>query len=88
MSRLAASYKALLARNAARQRIKLGRCQMQQYQDLLIDALLDQGFSLAEAERLITLQERLEQARIKVQQQREIDRWLIANSKTEPSLKN
>jgi len=30
---------------------------MQQYQDLLIDVLLDQGFSLAEAQDLIALQE-------------------------------
>ncbi len=30
---------------------------MQQYQDLLIDVLLDQGFSLAEAQDLIALQD-------------------------------
>ncbi len=31
---------------------------MSQYEDLLIDALLDYGFTLDEAERLIELQER------------------------------
>ncbi|HEX8996580.1 MAG TPA: hypothetical protein VF812_11155 [Ktedonobacterales bacterium] len=31
---------------------------MSQYEDLLIDALLDYGFTLEEAERLIELQER------------------------------
>jgi DNA-binding transcriptional MerR regulator len=30
---------------------------MQQYQDLLIDVLLDQGFSLDEAQHLIALQD-------------------------------
>lgn len=33
---------------------------MRQYEDLLIDALLDSGFTLEEAFRLIALQERYE----------------------------
>lgn len=33
---------------------------MRQYEDLLIDVLLDHGFSVTEAERLIRLQERVE----------------------------
>lgn len=33
---------------------------MRQYEDLLIDVLLDDGFSVTEAEQLIRLQERAE----------------------------
>ncbi len=36
---------------------------MRQYDDLLIDALLDHGFTVQEAESLITLQERVERER-------------------------
>lgn len=36
---------------------------MRQYEDLLIDVLLDHGFTVAEAERLIRLQERVESER-------------------------
>ena len=36
---------------------------MSQYEDLLIDALLDSGFSLEEAMRLIELQNRIERER-------------------------
>jgi hypothetical protein len=36
---------------------------MRQYDDLLIDALLDHGFTVQEAENLITLQERVERER-------------------------
>jgi hypothetical protein len=36
---------------------------MRQYEDLLIDVLLDHGFTVAEAERLIRLQERVEAER-------------------------
>lgn len=43
---------------------------MSQYEDLLIDALLDYGFTLDEAERLIELQERNNS------QQR---KWALAN---------
>ena len=36
---------------------------MRPYDDLLIDALLDRGFTTEEAQRLIALQERVERAR-------------------------
>jgi hypothetical protein len=36
---------------------------MRQYEDLLIDVLLDHGFTVTEAERLIRLQERVESER-------------------------
>lgn len=36
---------------------------MRQYEDLLIDALLDFGFTLDEALRLLALQERVERER-------------------------
>jgi hypothetical protein len=36
---------------------------MRQYDDLLIDALLDRGFSIEEAQRLIALQDRVERDR-------------------------
>ncbi len=52
---------------------------MQQYQDLLIDALLDQGFTLFEAERLVTLQERFEHEHRQTQQQQECRHWLEMN---------
>lgn len=54
---------------------------MQQYQDLLIDVLLDQGFSVDEAEHLVALQEELERERHKEQQRQEFARWLVKNSK-------
>lgn len=54
---------------------------MQQYQDLLIDALLDQGFSLEEAEQLIALQDRLEREDRETQLRQEFVRWLIDNHK-------
>lgn len=38
---------------------------MRQYEDLLIDALLDRGFTLPEAQNLIRLQERVERERAK-----------------------
>jgi hypothetical protein len=36
---------------------------MRQYDDLLIDALLDRGFTTEEAQRLIALQDRVERER-------------------------
>jgi hypothetical protein len=36
---------------------------MRQYDDLLIDALLDRGFTTEEAQRLIVLQDRVERER-------------------------
>lgn len=54
---------------------------MQQYQDLLIDALLDQGFTLEEAEELIALQDRFETEHLREQQRRAFARWLVDNRK-------
>ncbi|HEV7126597.1 MAG TPA: hypothetical protein VGN32_04050 [Ktedonobacterales bacterium] len=48
---------------------------MRQYDDLLIDTLLDYGFSVEEALRLIRLQERLEQDRRALWEQ-QMARWL------------
>ncbi|HEX8981215.1 MAG TPA: hypothetical protein VF792_00465 [Ktedonobacterales bacterium] len=47
---------------------------MSQYEDLLVDALLDCGFSLDEAVRLIELQERVDHKRRKREEKRA--RWL------------
>lgn len=58
----------------------------QQYVDLLIDALLDEGFSLDEAYRLIQLQEKYEQqlvqqkALIETNHHRFI-RWLVEHGR-------
>lgn len=51
---------------------------MQQYMDLLIDALLDEGFSVEEASKLIQLREEYEarQARQITNYQRFV-RWLV-----------
>ena len=49
---------------------------MSQYEDLLIDALLDSGFSLQEAIRLIELQERVERERRRKREQGEFAQWL------------
>jgi hypothetical protein len=51
---------------------------MQQYRDLLIDALLDEGFTVEEACRLIELREAYEErlAREEMLQQRFIH-WLV-----------
>jgi DNA-binding transcriptional MerR regulator len=51
---------------------------MQQYSDLLIDALLDEGFTVEEANRLIELREAYEehQAREETNHQRFV-RWLV-----------
>jgi hypothetical protein len=54
---------------------------MQHYQDLLIDALLDQGFTVDEAEHLVALQEQLERERHQELQRQEFARWLVRNSK-------
>lgn len=47
-----------------------------QYEDLLVDALLDVGFSVEEALRLITLQERVERERQEEQERREFAEWM------------
>ena len=61
---------------------------MQQYQDLLIDALLDQGFTLEEAEELVALQARLESEHAKEHQRREFARWLVENRKLTEFMKD
>lgn len=49
---------------------------MNQYEDLLVDVLLDRGFSVAEALRLIELQERVERERREEEERRVFARWL------------
>ncbi len=48
---------------------------MNQHEDLLVDALLDYGFSLDEALNLIALQERIEREQQQAQRQRRRDLW-------------
>lgn len=48
---------------------------MRQYEDLLIDALLDSGFSLDEALRLIELQNRVEHEREQPAEERVMRAW-------------
>ncbi|HLZ60257.1 MAG TPA: hypothetical protein VKR06_25190 [Ktedonosporobacter sp.] len=50
---------------------------MMQYRDLLIDALLDQRFTLDEAEQLISLRERFEQQKLQEESHRNFARWLV-----------
>jgi hypothetical protein len=50
---------------------------MMQYRDLLIDALMDQNFTLDEAEQLISLRERLEHQRQQEEAFRNFARWLV-----------
>ncbi len=50
---------------------------MMQYRDLLIDALLDQRFTLDEAEQLISLRERFEQQKLQEESHRKFARWLV-----------
>jgi DNA-binding transcriptional MerR regulator len=49
---------------------------MNQYEDLLVDALLDHGFTLDEAERLIALQERVERERREEEERRRFAQWM------------
>ena len=49
---------------------------MNQYEDLLVDALLDRGFTLAEAERLVALQERLERERREEEERAQFAQWM------------
>ncbi|MBA2284467.1 MAG: hypothetical protein H0W02_03190 [Ktedonobacteraceae bacterium] len=55
---------------------------MQQYVDLLIDALLDEGFTVEEANRLIRLQEKYEerQATEETNYHRFV-RWLVEHGR-------
>ncbi len=50
---------------------------MMQYRDLLIDALMDQNFTLEEAEQLISLRERLESQQRQEEAFRNFARWLV-----------
>jgi len=52
-----------------------------QYRDLLIDALLDQGFTVDEAEQLISLRERLELQRAQEESLRNFARWLVKHGR-------
>ena len=47
-----------------------------QHEDLLVDALLDYGFSLDEALNLIALQERIERERRAEQRKQQREQWL------------
>jgi hypothetical protein len=49
---------------------------MNQYEDLLVDALLDRGFTVEEAVRLIALQERLERDRREAEERRKFSQWM------------
>ena len=49
---------------------------MHQYEDLLVDALLDVGFTVEEALRLIALEERVERERQEEQERREFAEWM------------
>lgn len=49
---------------------------MRQFEDLLIDALLDNGFSVEEALRLIALQERMERDHRQAWE-RQMDAWMF-----------
>lgn len=49
---------------------------MRQYEDLLIDALLDSGFTLEEAFRLIALQEQYEEDHSWKLEQRPLAEWI------------
>lgn len=53
-----------------------GGVPMHQYEDLLVDALLDRGFSVDEALRLIELQNRLERDRREAEERRRFTEWM------------
>jgi hypothetical protein len=54
---------------------------MMQYRDLLIDALMDQNFTLDEAEQLISLRERLERQQVQEEALRNFARWLVKHGR-------
>ena len=56
---------------------------MRQYEDLLIDALLDNGFTVEEALHLIALQERIERDRRQVWERR-MNEWLYDEAMWNP----
>lgn len=49
---------------------------MNQYEDLLVDVLLDRGFTVDEAMRLIALQERIEHERREEEERRKFSQWM------------
>jgi hypothetical protein len=49
---------------------------MHRYEDLLVDALLDEGFTVDEALRLIALQERVEHERREEEERRRFAEWI------------
>jgi hypothetical protein len=56
--------------------------QQQQYTDLLIDALLDEGFSVEEALRLIQLQEKYEERQATEETNyHRFARWLVEHGR-------
>ncbi len=55
---------------------------MQQYDDLLIDVLLDEGFTLAEAERLVALQKYAERHHGEWDFSLDYQRWVESNFKS------
>jgi hypothetical protein len=55
---------------------------MHQYDDLLIDVLLDEGFTLAEAERLVAFQKYVGRERFDAQLFQEYQHWVEGNFKS------
>ncbi len=53
-----------------------GGVAMHQYEDLLVDVLLDRGFTVDEALRLIALQERLERERREQDERQHFVEWM------------
>lgn len=51
---------------------------MNQYEDLLVDVLLDRGFTVEEAMRLIALQERIEHERREEEERRKFAQWMAS----------
>ncbi len=49
---------------------------MNHYEDLLVDALLDRGFTVDEAERLVELQARVERERREEEERARFARWM------------
>jgi hypothetical protein len=58
---------------------------MHQYEDLLVDALLDRGFTVDEAMSLIELQNRIERERRELEEQHRFAQWLASTSDSQIS---
>lgn len=54
---------------------------MRDYEDLLLDVLFDQGFTLEEAIKLIQLDRRIASEREKEEHQKQFSRWLVIHGK-------